>query len=163
VLGVALRVVLDASVEAGDVARRVDAPAARVDRLAVLVDAVAEDVERRTVPDDERALERQDAAREVDEAPEARELVVLDDVAVPAFLGEEVVDEGLGLQRDRVVDRRRHDVDAPLRLAGLEVPLVRGERRRKEAELELLLDGARARARAAGEEERVVAALEEHL
>ena len=37
---------------------------------------------------------------EVDDAPEARQLVVLDDVAVLALLGEEVVDERLGLERE---------------------------------------------------------------
>ena len=59
------------------------------------------------------------------------ELVVFDDVAGAALLGEPVLDEGLRLEDERVVDRRRHEedpaVDAPATVGTLADALTDGE------------------------------------
>ena len=93
---------------------------------------------------------------------DARRLVVLDDVAGLALLVEEVGDERLGLEREEVVDGRGDEEDAAAPCPRSSVRANASMRAAHEAELEPPLDAARARARAAREEERVVAALEEH-
>ena len=117
-----------------------------------VVDHVAEAIERLAEADDDSSVEPEELLRERGDATQARRLVVLDDVPRLAFFLEEVVDERLGLEREQVVDGRRHEEDA-LRLAVLRGARERLDARAREAELQLPLDAARSRARAAREEE----------
>ena len=104
----------------------------------------------------------EELAHERGDAADARRLVVLDDEAPLARLREEVVDQRLGLERDEVVDRRRARRRSRRSLPAWSVRAYASIALPDEAELEPPLDAARARARAAREEERVVAALEQH-
>ena len=78
---------------------------------AVLVDGVAEAVERLREADHARRVEPEELLHERGDAPDLRGLVVLDDVAGLPFFLQEVVDERLGLEGQEVVDRRRHEED----------------------------------------------------
>ena len=161
VLRVARGVVTDAALGVGQVRQRVDHVAARVARHAVLVDLVAEAVERLPEADDAAGVEAEELAHEGGDAPGPRRLVVLDDVAVLALLLEEVVDERLGLEREQVVDGRRHEEHAGGVCPRAAVRAIASTPVPASPSLSLRSTRARARARPAREEERVVAALDE--
>lgn len=145
VLGVARGVVLDASRGVEQVRRGAHRVAPRVVRHAVLVDAVAEAVERLAQAHDAARVEAEELAHEGRDAPGSRRLVVVDDVAVFALFLEEVVDERLGLEGEQVVYRRgdeehlselsarrrpRHGLDARAHEAQLQLALEPPERDR---------------------------------
>ena len=136
--------------------------AVRAEALAVRPHRVAEDVQGRAEPDGHGRVQPHDLHGEVRDAAELGELVVLDDVARLTGLAQEVLDERLGLEHQRVVDGHGHDEDGAL-VSPLEA-FGRGlERAAEQAELELALDLARAGPRAPREEQAVIAALQEHL
>ncbi|MNS84965.1 hypothetical protein D3C72_1188110 [compost metagenome] len=160
VLGVARLVVLGHAV-LFHVLAQIDRPAAHVVRDAVAIDAVAERVEGRAEAEDHAALEGEHGLGVGEDAPDLGALVVLDDVAALAELFEVVVDQRRGFEHQRVVQGHRHDVDVGVGLAGFQVVDVGRQAGAQEAQLELLLDRARAHAAAGREEQAVVAALED--
>ena len=138
----------------------IDRPPVLVDARSVGQDAVAEGVERLADAQHDLGVERDEIAGEVEDTPRLRELVVVDDVPrLPRFL-QVVLDERLRLEHQAVGQRAGNDEDARLRRAGAQVVDERAQAGAQQAQLELALHGARAAARAAGEEQVVVAVLQ---
>ncbi len=146
---------------AADVGGRIDHVTAGSERATFVVYGVAEGIDGLAEVDYARGLEGGELAEERDPAVEARELVVLDDVARLALLLEVILDEGLGLEGEGVVDGRGDEVDGTRGAAGL-VARERLDACAREAELELGLDEVRSTPGAAGKEERVIAPLDHH-
>ena len=163
VLGVAIGIDDDLAGAALHVRDRVDYAAMRVERASLVVDAIAERVERLAEAHDHAAVVAQQLVDERRDLLDARRLVVLDDVAGLAGFLQKVLDERLGLEGDQVADRRG-DEEHLARPRGI----VGGRARERfdagagETQLEATLDAARARTRATREEERVIAALDQH-
>ena len=135
------------------VAPLVDHAPVRVERPSLVVDLVPERIERAPEADVDLPVHGQERRDELGDARGTAGLVVVDDVPALALVPEIVVDEGLGLEHDLIADRGRDDEDARMGSARLEVEDVGLEPAAEQAELQLLLDGARARARPAREEE----------
>src|ERR1019366_5964093 len=72
----------------------------------VVVDPVAEAIERLTEANDAARVEAEELPHERGDAARASRLVVFDDVAVLSLLLQEVTDERLGLERQEIVDGR---------------------------------------------------------
>ncbi len=140
---------------------RIDDLVARRHRAALVVDRVAEGIDRPPEADHAGSVGPDQLAEEGHPAVHPRELVVLDDVAGPSGLLEVILDQRLGLHHQPVVDGGGHEPHRSLDAEDL-IARERLHRRAGQAELEVALDHPRAAAGPTREEERVIAALDHH-
>src|SRR5688572_4921437 len=96
-LGVALLIVCGLAVFE-HVARGIDAAPAGIKALTVVVDGIAERIERASHGEIDLRIERQKLREKFEDTLGLREFVVADDVTRLANVFEEVVDERLGLE-----------------------------------------------------------------
>src|SRR5262249_31336054 len=139
----------------------VDRATARVVAHALVVDVIAEAIERPRETDHARAVKPEQLVGEGGNTPESGRFVVINDVAGLPFFREEVIDRRLRLEREQVVDGRGTEEDG-LAFALRTTAHERLDAGSREPELQAPLDAARTRTCSARKEQRMVPVLDEN-